>query len=188
MARKRKSQKVKKTMQTTGINAGVFIVEIENPNFSADHLEGNGNRRKTDAAMNIRESPIAWYHHHGWIGKAEAKAAGEYRRLYELTGAGGVRAMDTTKEPVDGGFASDGLTDRRMDAAKKLAYIQAKIGCGYWLVQKVCGECVWIKDIPDIHQTKRQRRKAMEHLNQLLGVVAEEWGYAQKPVRGYHAA
>lgn len=160
---------------------GFIMVDIENPNFNPVHVGKPGNPEFVSAIMNPRESPIAWYYHHRRQTRVEqhhVRAANEFRRLYERTGGAGVKALDYGKEPVDGGNVSDGITDMKIDAAKVLAEAFYNIGSeGYILIEKTCGELLWLKDQ---YATRYQQNLAMKQLIEALDVLAEFWGYQNR--------
>lgn len=176
--------KRKKQHKTVRVNHFIEFgeVTVENPMFSYDHPEGPGNVRNIPAITNVRESPLAFMYcnkdRHGNRGIDEAQlAAGSYfRELYETTAGATIQAIDTTKEPVDGGKISDGLTDKRFRAAKELEAARLKLGdTGYRLVEQVCGECKWLNQI---EPTKHYQRLASDRLKDCLETLAIFWGMA----------
>lgn len=161
-------------------------VTIDNPWFSYDHHESAANPRKIAAVANIRESPLTWMHEQRYrsgedkgeryIDDTQFVVGSIFRMLYEKAGGTSIKAMDTTKEPVDGGFVTDGLTDTRFKAAKELMFVRAKLGdAGYKLVEQVCGQCLWISQI---EPTKHYQRLAGERLKECLDTIAILWGKA----------
>jgi hypothetical protein len=152
---------------------------LDNPLYSFDHADGEaGNRRKVPVPVSMRESPAIWMHGHGKINDSQLRAAGQFRRWYEAAGGAGVKAMDTTKEPVDGGRVSDGLTDRKLHAAKELAGARTRLSPrAYWLVESVCGQCIWIKDLDGRRRTQDAYSMA---LKEALDSLAIFWGYASE--------
>lgn len=153
----------------------VRFLDMENPNWEPGKDGVNGIPRKTRLAVNMRESPAMWLFSHKHIGEADLRAANRVRMLYEASGWVGVQSIDYTITKVDGGNRSDGLTDRRQAAAKELNQLQAMIGkADYELLQKVCGECVFPKDLAD---TEWKRKVLSRRLRAILAQVSEIWGY-----------
>lgn len=69
---------------------------------------------------NLRGDTLAYLRDRKQIDEHQFHAGRHWQAVYEAA-CGTVPAMDTTKEPVDGGaIASDGLTDRRKQATKML--------------------------------------------------------------------
>ena len=181
---KRRKKTVSKPIQ----GVGFIMVDIANPNYNPAHEGKSGNPALIQAIMNPRESPIAWYFKHSSQTKVEeyqVRAANEFRRLYERSGGSGVKAFDYTKDPVDGGNVSDGITEGRMDAAKKLKAAHSTLGyAGYSLIQATCGELLWLKDQ---YPTRYQQNRALDDLKLGLDVLAELWGYKTRS-RAHRAA
>jgi len=183
MAKRRAGRKKKQTVTLSN----VIWVEIDNPDFSRDHEEGKaGNLKTTRAMLNMRESPALWMLQHNYIDQAQYRASDRFRRLYEQTAGSGVKGMDTAKEPVDGGKFVDSLTDARMQAAKELVSARRYLGdytgipFSFELVERVCGQCYWIKDLYD---KEREQQSAGRHLKLCLDGLAELWDYKQSKIR-----
>lgn len=164
----------------------VFTMEVPNPAWRSDLDKVPGFPKEIRAAVNMRESPVAWMLAHKHLDKAQVEAANEFRRCYETAGAADLKAMDTTKEPVDGGGFADVLTDRKMAATDKLHEAYDALGpAGYSIVRSVCGDCVWLKDL---EPTKRRQWEAGKHLKECLDVLAIRWGYQMPRTRTWRKA
>lgn len=168
---KRGKKRIRKPVQ----GVGFVMIEVDNPHYSERHAGAAGNPRKVQAAYNPKESPAAWYRAKLIIQEHEYQAASRFRGLYERVGGSGVKAFDYGKEFVDGGNVTDGLTDAKAMAGKELAEAHDKLGsAGYLLVEAVCGQCFWMKDIyPDQYT----QRKQMKTLRECLDELAVMWGY-----------
>ena len=151
------------------------MVDVENPNYNPAHEGKAGNPTRITAAYNPKESPAAWYKSKGIIQAHEYQAASMFRQLYERCGGSGIKALDYAKDVVDGGqIASDGMTDGRMDAAKKLGDAYKHLGrTRYSLVRSVCGQGHWVKDI---YPSRYMRQKQMNVLRDCLDDLAGLWG------------
>lgn len=68
----------------------------------------------------IRTDPLGWQRSHGQIDEAEYLAGRQWQALYERSQVGSVQAVDTSKEPVDGGKFSELMTDGQRMAIKKI--------------------------------------------------------------------
>lgn len=172
-AKKNKSKGKPESKVTPESRMEIIAVTIDDPEFSYSHEDGKlGNRRKSPAIANVRESPVAWMFKHDQLEVHQLEAANKFRKYYERTG-GTIQAMDTTKEPVDGGKVTDGLTDRKLHSAKELALAEKKLGKqGYKLVEQVCGECLWLNQI---EPTKHYQRLAGRRLRESLDTLAFFW-------------
>ncbi len=164
----------------------VFTMEVDNPDWSHDRDKVPGFPKHVRAAVNMRESPIVWMLAHDQVSTTQAKAASRFRELYEAAGSADLKAMDTTKEPVDGGGFPDILTDRKMQAAKDLKDVHALLGIeGYRLIVNVCGECNWIRDLG---HTQWKRLRLADKLRECLNALAIHWGYQTPKTRSWRKA
>lgn len=179
------ARKSKKTKPHPPVN--FIMVDVDNPEYSRDHDGASGNPKKIRAAFNSKESPVMWMHARNWVTDSQAMAATEFRRLYEMCGGAGARAIDFTKEPVDGGGYIDPISDRRMDAAKELMQVQHRLGrSGYDLVERVCGQLFFIKQVAAQYRnssSKRYETKLANQLKDCLDVLAIDWGYQTVGIR-----
>lgn len=179
--RKRKPVNVSPILGIGTLKSQIAIVEADNPLYAPVHAGAAGNPRKISVAVNLKEGPIAWMRHKGIIDDAQKKAADRFRQLWEAVGGAGAKAMDTTKEPVDGGGAREPITDRQIDAGLKLKECRAIIGHrAYMIVEKVCGEGY---SINDFSHTQRERKTNADYLKDALTDLSVHFGYASKPGR-----
>ena len=150
-------------------------VQIDNPMFSPDHKVGRTNPLKISATINVRESPIGLLAHRGIINKAQVEAAAEFRKLWEAMGGAGVKAMDYSIDPVDGGGIAEPISIRQMDAAKKLRDLRAHIGVRpYDIVSKVVGQGI---EITVLGKNKRECLLISNYLKDGLADSATFWGF-----------
>lgn len=92
-----------------GVVAGKDVVDCPS---------GDGTRLRV--VRNLRGDTLAYLRDRSQIDEHQFHAGRRWQDIYEAA-CGTVPAMDTTKEPVDGGAAvSDGLTERRKRATKAL--------------------------------------------------------------------
>lgn len=151
---------------------------IENPEFSRDHAEDKAaNFRKIAADVNSRESAITVLASKKAIDECQAEAAVRFRRLFEAMGGKGARAIDYSREFVDGGRFPDPIGDQQIDAGKKLAaayeVLTKSHGIYAWrLVSYVCGEG---RSIHDMTETRRQRDTMTDMLKLYLDCLSEHW-------------
>lgn len=75
----------------------------------------------------LRSDPLARLHSHHQIDDAQYHAGRCYQRDWEVAERG-ARAIDPTKEAVDGGRLPEALTDRQIAARKRLTRIRVELG------------------------------------------------------------
>jgi hypothetical protein len=171
-------KKTRKIKPRSDASKTTIAMDMENPHFNAAHPASNANPIKASVQVKITESPAIWMYAHGRISESQLRAASSFRLWYESAGGASIQAMDTTKEPVDGGKVSDGLTDRKMKAAKELAAARSWLGPQtYDVVEKVCGQCLWIKELDPRRQTQDRYSQL---LKRGLDQLAFHWGYTSK--------
>jgi len=166
--------------------AHVEIIDIDNPYFNAAQEGESGNVKKIRAAVNMMESPAAHWLHKGLIDVAEYRAASHFRSLFERAGGTGAKAMDFTREKVDGGGFITPISDSRIDATNKLAELHGVIGHdGFGLMTTLCGQCT---PMGEAFVTKHMQDKAGKLCRELLTRLAEYWGWKSRPTRSIRAA
>lgn len=74
-----------------------------------------------------RGDPLARLHAHGQIDQAQYNAGRAFQRDWE-TAERGARAIDPTKEAVDGGRIPEPLTDNQAQAKTRLINVQKELG------------------------------------------------------------
>jgi hypothetical protein len=82
----------------------------------------------SSVAINVRESAIEHLASHKRINSAQAVAGDRFRRLWEQAAIGAVKAIDPTKDAVDGGAAGDLITDVMLAASEELKRALQAIG------------------------------------------------------------
>lgn len=93
------------------------------------------------ATVNVRESSIDHMHSRGRIDQAQKEAGDRFRKLWERAAVGRNQAMDTTKEPVDGGGIGDPISDGLIQSSAELSRVMRQIGpIGCQLLISLVGE------------------------------------------------
>jgi hypothetical protein len=82
---------------------------------------------KLSTLRQFRADPLARLHSHRQIDDAQFAAGRAYQRDREIAERG-ARAIDPTKEAVDGGVVPEALTDRQIKARKRLIKIERDLG------------------------------------------------------------
>ena len=83
---------------------------------------------KIVVVRNLRDDPLAERHARGTIDEAQYLAGRDYQRDFEQAGGGSVRAIDFTREAVDGGQAPEPLSLARMRATDRLKLAHGALG------------------------------------------------------------
>jgi len=100
------------------------------------------------------------------------------QRLFEENGAGGVKAMDTTKEPVDGrGQFIDPISDRQIKNGRKLVDAKALLGArNFNVVRAVLSDGISIEQLGD--NTKVGAAYFLKRFRESLDKLSEMFGYS----------
>lgn len=163
---------------STGRHAEIQYQEVDNPYFAPEHAAGRTNPKKVTAAINVRESAIETLYARGQVDQAQKRAADRFRAIWEAMGGAGARALDYSREVVDGGGAVEPIKDHQLNAGQELNRCRKLLGArGYDLVCKVCGEGYALGELCD---TKRDRLTAADNLRAHLDDLCEIWGLASK--------
>lgn len=100
------------------------------------------------AKVNVRESSIDHMHSRGRIDASQKLAGDRFRKLWEMASVGRNQAMDTSKEPVDGGGAGDPISDDLIRASQELSRIMREVGAvGSQLLIALVGEGNRVEDV-----------------------------------------
>jgi len=104
--------------------------------------------QRYEAPVNVRESSIDHMHSRGRIDEAQKLAGDRFRRLWEKAAVGSNKAMDTTKEPVDGGGIGDPISDDLVKASVELSRVMRELGpTGSQLLIALVGEGKRVEDV-----------------------------------------
>jgi hypothetical protein len=160
--------------------AVVTVEEVENPMWSKAHDGDRTNPRRIQVFKNARESELAVLRRAGSIDDSQMMAGDTIRSLFEAMGGTGARAMDTTKEFVDGGRFPDPIGTHAIDAGKKLAaanhVLVKEYGEYAWrIVIYICGQGVSVQQMTS---TRRQADTMRDNIGKYLALLAEHWGYS----------
>lgn len=98
---------------------------------------------KLRVIRNVREHPVSYLHAKGIINESQRIAGEAFRANYERAVLGAAKAIDYTKERVDGGLPAEPLTEAAQRATQWLNDVAKHSGCGlrgYTILTHVCGE------------------------------------------------
>lgn len=179
----RQAQKTKK-QTVTGVGtlkSEVRVQKVPNPLYTRAHSGETWNPVVISAHVNIRESAIATLASRKHINEAQVAAADRFRSLWESIGGAGAGAFDYSREPVDGGGASEPLTERQIRAAFELKQIRQILGVrAYDIMGKIAGEGYAIQEMAASH---RERTTLTDYLKDGLDEMARQWGYENRGTR-----
>lgn len=98
---------------------------------------------KLRVVKNIREHPISRLAHNGQLSESQRICAEVYRGKYERAILGGAKAIDYSKDRVDGGLPVEPLSEAVQEAVEWLNDCARNSGCGkagWAILTHVCGE------------------------------------------------
>jgi hypothetical protein len=133
----------------------------------------------------LRDDPIAAMHDRGQVDEAKYMAARHWQRCHELVEIGGARAIDFTKDAVDGGgIASSSISDAQCKAVADLAKAGRALGQeGEAIIRDFLG-----RGMPLLHvaaarnlTTARELDYIGRRLKECLETLAVVFGYAMPP-------
>jgi hypothetical protein len=125
---------------------------------------------------------LAWYHSHHRIDDGQYEAGRAYQRDWEAAERG-ARAIDPTREKVDGGLGVDPLPVKQLSARNKLVAIEAVLGRqATRILQSVLVHGAKVDELAR-NQSRGEREHTGRQFRDALEVLAVEYGLSQK---NYH--
>ena len=182
MARARR-QKVRKASQAHDrraqdlpLNAEVAAVEIDDP-LALEPGE------KIVALRSIRNDPLGRLHSHHQIDEAQYRGGRAFQDDWEKAERG-PRAVDPTREYVDGGSAREPITERQRRAVLRLNRVERELGAdGVMLVHEVLVLGMTMEQIGQRRGLRGQRwmdyfskrfRECLDRLAQIYGFATAQ--------------
>ncbi|HET7885660.1 MAG TPA: hypothetical protein VFL62_05480 [Bradyrhizobium sp.] len=165
--------------QDLPLNAEVSTVEIDDPLA----LEAG---EKIVALRSIRNDPLARLHSHHQIDEAQYRAGRAFQDDWEKAERG-PRAVDPTREYVDGGRAREPITERQRRAVLRLNRIEHELGSdGIVLVHEVLVLGLTMEQIGLRRGLRGQRWKDYfaRRFQECLDRLAQTYGFASPKPRG----
>lgn len=176
--RKTRTRKIK-TPSLAPVNFGhakaeiIVDNEVENPHFERAHSGERWNPKVISAPVNIRESTFTALKGRGVLDQQQIIVARKFLGYYEAMGGSGAKAIDYSKEPVDGGGAREAISDRQVEAGFRLKEARDQIGArAYVIVERIIGEGYTIAQISHSH---RERTTNADYLKHALDDLAALW-------------
>lgn len=133
----------------------------------------------------MRSDPLARLHAHGQIDNAQYHAGRAFQHDWE-TAERGARAIDPSKEAVDGGRIPEPLTDRQAQARTRLILVQKELGRrlnGVLIAVAVHG-----MTMEQIAQSRSQSLVKLQGslFRTALNDLAVFYGFASRPAASLH--
>lgn len=157
------------------MNAEVTAVEVDCPIQPGD---------KIVAFRSNRCDPLGKLHAHKQIDDAQYNGGRAYQRDWERAEIGSIKAIDPSKEAVDGGRFPEAITDEQIKATKHLNAIDGKLGppmrqvAQAVLIRGLSAELVALENY-------RHGRRWIEYyatmLQDILHLLAVEYNFAMRP-------
>ena len=156
------------------LRAEVAAVEIDDPDATKPG-------QKISALRQLRSDPLARLHSHHQIDEAQYRAGRAFQRDWE-TAERGTRALDPTRERVDGGMRAEPFSDRQLRAKKRLMALEQILGRTMHRVTRAVLVEGMSMETTAQHLFNRQGEAAAKYVGQLfrdgLDVLAGEYGLA----------
>lgn len=142
---------------------------------------------KITVLRSLRDDPLAAMHGAKQIDQAQFIAGRHWQRAFELTSVGGVRAVDLTRERVDGGgIPQPTLSDAQMRAFADLKRAMSALGLeGESLIKDFLGRGLTLRDVAARRGVTGERARGYIgwRLRECLDTLAVEFGYAGRGKR-----
>lgn len=154
----------------TLLHSHLAPIEVQNP-------QGEG---KILVMRNLRCDPLGRMHDRGQIDEAQFKAGDLWRDYYAITEVGGSKAIDFTKEAVDGGgFRDNRDSDRYNKAFTELGRAAQATGIlGEQCLKDVLANRMFLNQVAVIRNITAE--KAGDRLKDALEKLAVLWGFAMR--------
>jgi hypothetical protein len=153
---------------------------------SEDEIRGplDGPHERSAVIRNLRSDVLAQMKARRQIDECQYAAGRHWEALWERAEIGGIKAMDTTKEPVDGGGeTAEPLTDRQRKAVRDLRLADGDLGVrGAVLVRRVLGRRETIRYIASefANGSKHDELYFGRLFRDCLDVLSISFGYADR--------
>lgn len=162
--------------QDLPINSRVAPITVDDP-------MGLETGDKLVVLRSLRDDPIAAMHSRGQVDNAQFCAARHWQRCHEAVEISGARAIDTTREAVDGGLSPEPITEAMRRSAADLAKAGKALGReGEAIVRDVLGE-----RMPLLHAAAKRGLTSERELfyigrrfRESLETLAVVFGYAMR--------
>lgn len=138
---------------------------------------------KITVIRNVRGDVLAQMFSRNQIDRCQFEAGRKWQAYYDAAAIGGIKAMDTTKEPVDGGGIVETLTEKVLKAVKALAVADRDLGLeGRYLLVDVLGKGYSIEQASVLRgaNSARDREFWGKRFRECLDTVAVSYNLADR--------
>ncbi len=135
----------------------------------------------------LRDDPLAAMHAAGQVDQCQYIAGRHWQKALELSEVGSVKAIDPSKEAVDGGQLADPISEPQKRAIKDLARAARALGMeGEAIIRDVLGAGLTIAKAADRRGLKDDvgRRYLGKRFREGLDTLAFQFGYSTTQFRG----
>jgi hypothetical protein len=160
-------------------------VQIRDPYEERDYLDGKaGPAPARTKVVSLRDDLLGRFYVRGQILECHYVAGRQWQRDYELAEISNLRAIDFTKDVVDGGKLADPLSDSRIRAMANLARYDRALGrVGAALVRQTLGKRMFMDQVVAARGDNMSQRNLdflAKRLKECLDTLAEEMGLATR--------
>lgn len=161
-------------------NAKVAPVEVDDP-----HALEPGD--KLIVMRSLRDDPLAAMHAAGQLDECQYMAGRHWQKALELAEVGSVKAIDPSKEAVDGGQLADPISEPQQKAIRDMARCDKALGSeGAALIRDVLGKGLTVTDAAKRRGLENEagRKYLGKRFRECLDTLAYVLGYSTSPLRG----
>lgn len=129
--------------------------------------------------VSLRDDPLGRLHARGQVDEAQYVAGRKWQEYHHDAEIGTIKAIDTTRDVVDGGAMADAMTDRQFKAIGKMARYDRVLGQeGCALVRLILGQRMFIPQVMAMHgeTSERMSRYFSQRFQECLETLAKEMG------------
>jgi hypothetical protein len=131
----------------------------------------------------LRDDPLAAMHNSRQVDEAQFLAGRHWQRQHETAELGVIKAIDPTKEAVDGGRFAEPLTDEKAKALGALARSARLLGLeGNAIVNDILGAGMTVRQAAEKRNlsTEQERKYVGRRFRECLDTLAHFFGYASR--------
>lgn len=153
------------------VNSRIAIDIVDDPYSSVGE--------KITVTRSVRDDPLADMFSRRVIDKAMYEGGRKLQRMYEIMVIGPISAIDTAKEPVDGGKMPEPITEKQRQAARDIAAVDKMLGqFGSVLMRNLLVEGMTVGQICARHNcvTARQSNFMSQRVRECLDDVSFHFG------------
>jgi hypothetical protein len=155
------------------------ILPYRKEELVVDVVDNPVNPGKVSVIRNCQDDPLAGMMARRFIDSAQFAAGRHWQQCYEDSEIGAVRAIDPTKEPVQGGKGPSCMpfTDKQRDAFRELQRASVVLGYeGDRIIREVLASRCQLSAVALKH--RRSKKYIGRRFKECLETMAKLWSYA----------